>query len=76
MEARNLHLRSVLMSRIECFVKRSGMTHTEVARALGVTKLRLDALLNGTIDQFGLDAPVNMLAHAGMRVEMKVKKAA
>jgi predicted XRE-type DNA-binding protein len=75
-EAQNLQLRSELMSRIERFVKRNGMTQTEAARALGVTQPRLNALLKGKIDQFSLDALVNMLAHAGMRVEMKVKKAA
>jgi hypothetical protein len=48
----------------------------EEARALGVTQPRLNDLLRGKIDKFSLDALVNMLAHAGMRVEMKVKKAA
>jgi len=75
-EAQNLQLRSELMSRIERFVKRSSLTQTEAARALGVTQPRLNALLKGKIDQFSLDALVNMLAHAGMRVEMKVRKAA
>ena len=31
-------------------------------------------LLRGRIDKFSLDALVNMLAHAGMRVELRVKK--
>jgi predicted XRE-type DNA-binding protein len=75
-EAQNLQLRSELMSRIERFVKRNGMTQTEAARALGVTQPRLNDLLRGKIDKFSLDALVNMLGHAGMRVEMKVKKAA
>lgn len=75
-EAQNLQLRSELMSRIERFVKRGAMTQTEAARALGVTQPRLNALLKGKIDQFSLDALVNMLGHVGMRVEMKVKKAA
>jgi len=75
-EAQNLQLRSELMSRIERFVKRNSMTQTEAARALGVTQPRLNDLLRGKIDKFSLDALVNMLGHAGMRVEMKVKKAA
>lgn len=33
-------------------------------------------LLRGRIDKFSLDALVNMLAHAGLRVELRVKKAA
>jgi len=75
-EAQNLQLRSDLMTRIERHVKRSGMTQTEAARALGVTQPRLNDLLRGKIDKFSLDALVNMLGHAGMRVELKVKKAA
>jgi len=75
-EAQNLYLRSQLMTRIEQVVERSGMTQTAAARALGVTQPRLNDLVRGKIDKFSLDALVNMLAHAGMRVEMKVKKAA
>lgn len=75
-EARNLQLRSDLMTRIERFVKRSGLTQTDAARALGVTQPRLNDLLRGKIDKFSLDALVNMLGHAGMRVELRVKKAA
>lgn len=75
-EAQNLHLRSELMTRIELFVKRSGKTQTDAARALGITQPRLNDLLRGKIDKFSLDALVNMLGHAGMRVELRVKKAA
>ncbi|MGH8864343.1 MAG: helix-turn-helix domain-containing protein [Burkholderiales bacterium] len=75
-EAQNLQLRSDLMTRIERFVKRSAMTQTEAARALGVTQPRLNDLLRGRIDKFSLDALVNMLGRAGMRVELRVKKAA
>ncbi len=75
-EAQNLQLRSDLMTRIERFVKRSGMTQSDAGRALGVTQPRLNDLLRGKIDKFSLDALVKMLGHAGMRVEVRVKKAA
>ena len=75
-EARNLHLRSELMTRVEQFVKRSDVTQAEAARTLGITQPRLNDLLRGKIDKFSLDALVNMLGHAGMRVELRVKKAA
>jgi predicted XRE-type DNA-binding protein len=75
-EAQNLVLRSELMTRVERFVQRSGMTQTEAARSLGVTQPRLNDLLRGKIDKFSLDALVNMLGHAGMRVELRVKRAA
>ena len=75
-EAQNLQLRSELMTRIEHYVKRSGLPQTGAARALGITQPRLNDLLRGKIDKFSLDALVNMLGHAGMRVELRVKKAA
>jgi predicted XRE-type DNA-binding protein len=75
-EAQNLQLRSTLMTRVEQYVKRSGETQAAAARALGITQPRLNDLLRGKIDKFSLDALVNMLAHAGMRVEVTVKKAA
>jgi predicted XRE-type DNA-binding protein len=75
-EAENLKLRSTLMQRVEKFVKQSNMTQAEAASVLGVTQPRLNQLLKGKIQLFSLDALVNMLANAGMRVTMFVKKAA
>ena len=39
-----------------------------------MTQPRLTQLPKAKIGGFSLDALVNMLAHAGMRVEMKVKR--
>ena len=75
-EAENLKLRSDLMIRIEKYVKQSGMTQAEAARELGITQPRLNQLLKAKTQLFSLDALVNMLANAGMRVTMSVKKAA
>lgn len=75
-EARNLQLRAELMMRIERYVSASGLTQTEAAKRLGVTQPRLNDLLRGRIEKFSLDALVNMLGRVGMRVELKVKKAA
>jgi predicted XRE-type DNA-binding protein len=75
-EAENLRLRSELMIRIEDFVEKSGLTQQEAARVLGITQPRLNLLLKGKIDKFSLDALVNMLSRAGMRVKLTVRKAA
>jgi len=48
----------------------------ECAARMGVTQPRLSDLLKGKINKFSLDALVNMLGHAGMRVRLTVKKAA
>jgi predicted XRE-type DNA-binding protein len=75
-EAENLKLRSTLMQRVEKFVKQSNMTQSAAAGVLGITQPRLNQLLKGKIQLFSLDALVNMLANAGMRVTLTVKKAA
>ena len=75
-EAQNLLLRSNLMTRIERYVKASGLSQKEAAARLGVTQPRLNDLLKGKIEKFSLDALVNMLGHAGMRVGLSVRKAA
>ena len=75
-EAENLKLRADLMIRVEKYVTRSGMTQAAAARELGITQPRLNQLLKGKIQLFSLDALVNMLAEAGLRVTMSVKKAA
>lgn len=53
-----------------------GVTQAQAARRLGVTQPRLNELLRGKLHKFSLDALVNMLAAAGMRVELRVKRAA
>jgi predicted XRE-type DNA-binding protein len=73
-EAENLLLRAQLMSRVRDLG--SGMSQREAAGKFGVSQPRLNDLMRGKIDKFSLDALVNMLAHAGMRVELKVRKAA
>lgn len=73
-EAENLLLRAQLMSRIRDGAR--GTTQVEAARRFGVTQPRLNDLLRGKIEKFSVDALVNMLGHAGMRVEIQVKRAA
>lgn len=75
-EAHNLLLRADMMMRIEQFVNKSSLTQKEAARVLGVTQPRLNLLLKHKIELFSLDALVNMATNAGMRVELRVKKAA
>jgi predicted XRE-type DNA-binding protein len=71
-EARSLALRSEMMIRIEEYVQRSGMTQARAVVRLGLTQPRLNALLKGKIDQFSLDALVNVAARAGLQVDVLV----
>jgi len=75
-ESQNLLLRAELVLCIEDFVKRSGLTQLAAAKQLRLTQPRLNALLKGRIELFSLDALVNIATYAGLRVELKVRKAA
>ncbi|MHB8747394.1 MAG: helix-turn-helix domain-containing protein [Gammaproteobacteria bacterium] len=75
-EAYNLHMRAELMVKVETFVDKSGLTQKEAAKLLGLTQPRLNDVLKGKIDKFSLDALVNMLARAGMKVKLTVRRAA
>jgi predicted XRE-type DNA-binding protein len=74
-QARNLLLRSQILICIEQFIERGGLTQTRAAARLGLTQLRLNALLKGRIDQFSLDALVNSATRAGLHVEIRVTSA-
>ena len=72
----NLKLRSSLMSALIGHIKREGLTQVQAAKVFGVTQPRISNLIHGKIDLFGLDILVKMAAAAGLRVTMRVKKAA
>ncbi len=76
LEAENLKLRSSLMLSLKRHIERDGLTPAQAARVFGVTQPRISNLMRGRIDAFGLDMLVKMAAAAGLRVTMRVKKAA
>ena len=73
-EANNLLLRAQLMSHVKDAAEE--MTQQAAAALFGVSQPRLNDVLRGKIEKVSLDALVNMLAHAGMRVELRVRRAA
>jgi predicted XRE-type DNA-binding protein len=75
-QAENLKVRSALMLALKRHIQREGLNQTEAARVLGVTQPRISDLMRGKIELFGIDMLVNMLAAAGLRVTLQVKKAA
>jgi len=72
-EALNMRLRSELMIQITRRVKEWGVTQKEAAQRLGITQPRLNDLLNGRINKFGLDALVNLTGPAHFHVELTLK---
>jgi predicted XRE-type DNA-binding protein len=75
-KAENMRLRSSLMIALKDHLVGSGLTQRQIAEHFGVTQPRVSDLVHGKIDEFGLDALVNMAAAAGLRVKLTVRKAA
>ncbi|MGA2570025.1 MAG: XRE family transcriptional regulator [Terracidiphilus sp.] len=74
--AENLKLRSSLMIALKRQIKSERLTQAQAAKLFGVTQPRISNLIRGKIDAFGLDMLVKMATAAGLRVTMRVKKAA
>lgn len=71
-EAAHLLLRSDLMLEAERVIRRRRLTQTAAAKLFGVSQPRVSDLVRGRVDRFSLDALVQLLARAGMRVELLV----
>lgn len=75
-EAAHMKARGELMMAVVQHIRKNNLTQAEAAKLFGVTQPRVSDLMRGKIDLFSIDTLVQMLAAAGMRVEMKLKKAA
>lgn len=73
-EAENLRIRSELMIQVRKMVDARKLTQSAAARLFGVTQPRISDLVRGRIELFSIDGLVNMLAHAGVRVSIVVKR--
>lgn len=75
-QAENMKLRASLMFALKEQITAEGLTQGEAARKLGVTQPRISDLMRGRIELFGIDTLINMLASAGLHVELHIAKAA
>ncbi|MGH2374961.1 MAG: helix-turn-helix domain-containing protein [Gemmatimonadales bacterium] len=73
-EADNLKLRTDLMIELGKVIKARRLTQARAAALLGVTQPRVSDLVRGKIDRFSVDTLVAMLGHAGVHVELVVKR--
>jgi predicted XRE-type DNA-binding protein len=75
-EAENLRIRSAMMRALAGFVRENRLTQARAAKLLGVSQPRISDLMRGKIHLFSIDSLVNLLAAAGLRVDLRVKTAA
>ena len=73
-EAENLRIRSEVMIHIRRILESRKLTQAAGAKLFGVTQPRISDLVRGRIELFSIDGLINMLAHAGIRVSLVVKR--
>jgi predicted XRE-type DNA-binding protein len=71
-EAENLKMRARLMTELRDVI--AYMTQVDAAELLGVSQPRVSDLMRGKIGLFTIDALVNMLAHAGVRLRVSLTR--
>ena len=72
-EAEHLRIRSTLMATVRQVIEDRGMTQSEAAALFEVNQPRISDLMRGKINLFSIDTLVDMLARAGLRVEVRTK---
>ena len=75
-QAENMKLRSALVIALKDYIETEALSQGQAAKLFGVTQPRVSDLVRGKIELFGLDTLVNMLAAAGLHLEVRVAKAA
>ena len=70
-EAEHLRIRSALMGTVRQVLDERGMTQKEAAELFEVSQPRVSDLVRGKIELFTIDTLVDMLARAGIRVELR-----
>lgn len=66
-EAAELEMRAKLLSGINKWLKKSGLTQSEAADHLGITQARVSEIKNGKIDRFSLSMLVRLAQRTGLR---------
>ena len=75
-QAENMKVRSALMIALKEHIETQGLSQANAAKLFGVTQPRISDLLRGKITLFSIDTLINMLATAGLHVELKIARAA
>lgn len=75
-EAASLKVRAMLMVELEKYIRANHLTQKQAADRLGVTQPRISDLTRGKIDLFSVDTLITMLTHAGLKVDVRVKRSA
>jgi predicted XRE-type DNA-binding protein len=71
-QAAEMEIRAQLLRGLTGWLKASGLTQIQAAKALGVTQARISDLHRGKINRFSLDLLVRLAARAGLRPKLRL----
>lgn len=71
-KAENMKLRSTLIMAISERIATEGLNQTQAAKRLNITQPRVNALINGKIEEFRLDMLVNLAHQLGLHVSIEI----
>jgi predicted XRE-type DNA-binding protein len=74
-EAANMKARSEMLSALKARVRSWDLSQEAAARRLGITRPRLNDLLQGKLAKFSLDALVNLVTASGLTVHIEIADA-
>lgn len=69
-ESEHLRIRSNLMIAVRQLIEERSLTQAEAAKLFGVTQPRISNLVRGRIDLFSIDTLIDMLARAGIQIDI------
>ncbi|PFG53570.1 putative XRE-type DNA-binding protein [Marinobacter sp. LV10R520-4] len=75
-QAENMKVRSALMIALKKRIEAEGLSQASAAKLFGVTQPRISDLLRGKVTLFSIDTLINMLATAGLHVELQIAQTA
>ncbi|PYO92607.1 MAG: transcriptional regulator [Gemmatimonadetes bacterium] len=70
----SLRIRADLMLALGRLIARRRITQTQAAKLLGVSQPRVNDLVRGRLHRFSIDALVEMLARAGVKVHFTTER--
>ena len=73
-EAENLRLRADMMIALRSHIKDAGLTKPKAAALMGVTQAQIADLMKVRMESFSADTLIEMLASAGLRLELTIKR--
>ena len=71
-EAENLRIRAKMMMALTGYIEEKKITQSRAATIMGVSQPRISDLIRGKIGLFTIDALVNMVTAAGLKVDIDV----